>query len=376
MSMADCILITGGAGFIGSFLADHFLALGDDVRILDNLDPQVHPGGRPAWCHRDVELIEADVRDKSAVASALEGVDVVIHCAAAVGVGQALYRIRHYVDTNVTGTATLLEAMVERRSPFKKLLVPTSMTSYGEGVYRRPSDGALLRIDVRSEEEVRRHGWEPVDPTSGERLEPVPTREDAELRARSVYALTKRYQEELATSLGRVYGIPVACLRLFNVFGPRQALSNPYTGVLAIFLSRLLSGRGLVLYEDGLQTRDFVSVHDVVAAFAAAIASDHVSNHVLNVGTGVPRTIAGVAQEVADFVGVTLKLEGTSGQFRVGDVRHCFADIGLARRLLDFAPGHDFRGRLAEIVAWSETATTAAVALDPDAELRSRGLIR
>lgn len=374
--MAERILITGGAGFIGSFLADSFLARGDEVRILDSLDPQVHPEGRPDWCHRDVELVEADVRDKDAVTRALAGMDVVVHCAAAVGVGQALYRVRHYVDTNVTGTATLLEAMVERRQGFKKLVVPTSMTAYGEGVYRRPSDGSLLRVEVRTEDEVRRFGWEPVDPATGERLEAAPTSEEAELRSRSVYALTKRYQEELALSLGRVYDLPVACLRLFNVFGPRQALSNPYTGVLAIFLSRLLSDRGLVVYEDGLQTRDFVSVYDVVAAFAAAIACDEVRSEVINVGTGVPRTIAGIAREVADFVGVPLRLEETSGQFRVGDVRHCFADIGRAERLLGFAPGHDFRARLAEIVAWSETAATADAALDPDAELRSRGLVR
>lgn len=374
--MAERILITGGAGFIGSFLTDHFLARGDEVRVLDSLDPQVHPSGRPAWCHHDVELVAADVRDKAAVARALAGVDVVVHCAAAVGVGQALYRVRHYVDTNVTGTATLLEAMIERRTPFRKLLVPTSMTAYGEGVYRRPSDGALLRVGVRSEDDVRRFGWQPVDPATGEVLEAIATAEDAELKSRSVYALTKRYQEELALSLGRLYGIPVACLRLFNVYGPRQALSNPYTGVLAIFLSRLLAGRGLVIYEDGLQTRDFVSVHDVVAAFAAALASDLADGEVFNVGSGVPRTIAGIAEEVAAFVGVAPRRDEGSGQFRVGDVRHCFADIGRAQRLLDFAPGDDFRGRLAEIVAWSETAVTADPALDPDAELRSRGLVR
>jgi len=374
--MAQRILITGGAGFIGSFLTDHFLSRGDDVRILDSLDPQVHPQGRPPWCHRDVELVQADVRDKAAVAAALAGVQVVVHCAAAVGVGQALYRIRHYVDTNVTGTATLLEAMVESGTSFRKLLIPTSMTSYGEGVYRRPSDGALLRIDVRTEEGVRLFGWEPVDPASGERLEPVPTAEDAELRARSVYAYTKRYQEELALSLGRVYGIPVVCLRLFNVFGPRQALSNPYTGVLAIFLSRMLSERPLVIYEDGLQTRDFVSVHDVVGAFAAAIACDAATNEVVNIGTGVPRTIAGIARELADFLGVAVLLDESSGQFRVGDVRHCFADIARAERLLDFAPERDFQSRLGEIVAWSETAATADAAIDADAELRSRGLVR
>lgn len=374
--MATRILITGGAGFIGSFLTDHLLAQGHEVRILDSLDPQVHPGGRPSWCHAEVELVEADVRDKAAVVRALDGVEAVIHCAAAVGVGQALYRVRHYVDTNVTGTATLLEAMLERGTQVRKLLVPTSMTAYGEGLYRRPSDGAQLRVEVRSEEDVKRHGWQPVDPQTKEPLEAIATPEDAELRSRSVYALTKRYQEELALSLGRLYGFSVTCLRLFNVYGPRQSLSNPYTGVLAIFLSRLLSGRGLVVYEDGLQTRDFVSVHDVVRAFDAALASEAARGQVINVGTGRARTIVGVAHELGAFLGVTPKLEDASGQFRVGDVRHCFADIGRARRILDFAPDVSFDRHLADIVAWSEGATTADPTLDPDAELRSRGLVR
>ena len=297
--MSNRILITGGAGFIGSFLTDHFLARGDEVRILDNLDPQVHPTGRPNYLPSNIELRVADTRDKAAVASALEGVDVVIHCAAAVGVGQSMYKVQHYIDTNPGGTAVLLEALIERKQPLRKFIVFTSMTGYGEGVYRRPSDGTLLRIPVRTEEDIQRSGWEPVDKTTGEVLEPAPTPEDSELHAKNVYALSKRYQEELALSLGEFYGFPVACLRLFNVYGPRQSLSNPYTGVLAIFLSRILAGEQPVVYEDGRQSRDFVSVHDVVRATALAIDNDAVSGQVFNVGTGIVRPVAEIATTLA-----------------------------------------------------------------------------
>ena len=232
------VLVTGGAGFIGSFVVDRLLAEGHTVRVLDALDPQVHPAGRPAYLARDVDLLVGDVRDRATVQRALAGVDAVVHAAAAVGVGQSLYRVEHYVDVNVRGTATLLDCLQERDQPLRRFLVFTSMTGYGEGLYRRPSDGRLLRVPIRSDDDIARHGWEPACPETGEALEPAPTPEDAALLARNVYALTKRWQEELALALGEVYGFPVVCLRLFNVYGPRQSLSNPYTGVLAIFLSR------------------------------------------------------------------------------------------------------------------------------------------
>jgi dTDP-L-rhamnose 4-epimerase len=372
--MPSRVLITGGAGFIGSFVAEHFLAAGSEVRILDNLDPQVHAHGAPAHVPPGAEFRCGDVRDRRAVAAALEGVDVVVHCAAAVGVAQSLYRVADYVDTNVRGTGVLLELICERSSRVDKLVVPTSMTGYGEGVYRRPSDGALVRVELRRDEDVETHGWEPVDPTTGEVLEPAPTPETAELKARNVYALTKRTQEDLALSLGEVYGFPVTCLRLFNVYGPRQSLSNPYTGVLAIFLSRLLSGSRPAVYEDGRQTRDFVSVHDVVRAVALALERSDARSAVFNVGSGVARTIADVARDLARILGSDLEPE-VSGRFRTGDVRHCYADLERSRALLRYEPREDWLGSLAEVVRWSRSAPVADRFEQADGELRARGLV-
>src|SRR5262245_41204966 len=285
------VLITGGAGFIGSFLADRFLELGHRVRVLDNLDPQVHPTGGPGYLAREVEVVVGDIRDRARCAEAVADADVVVHAAAAVGVGQSLYRPEHYVDVNVRGTAMLVECLVARRTPLARLVVPTSMTGYGEGAYRRRSDGRLVRVGVRTEADIRRWGWEPRWPETGEGLEAAPTPEGSELLARNVYALTKRYQEELCLSLGAAYGLPVTCLRLFNVYGPRQSLANPYTGVLAIFLSRLRAGQPPVVYEDGQQTRDFVSVHDVVDAVLLAVDAEAAVGQVLNIGSGVGRPI-------------------------------------------------------------------------------------
>lgn len=374
--MPNRILITGGAGFIGSFLADHFVTSGHSIRVLDSLDPQVHPAGEPAYLAADVEFQIGDVRDKAAVVRALDGIDVVVHCAAAVGVAQSLYRVQHYIDTNVGGTAVLLEAIAERRASPAKLLIPTSMTGYGEGVYRRRRDGALVRPEIRTDEDVARHGWEPVDPETGEPLDAVPTPEDAELRARNVYALSKRYQEELALGLGRVYGFPVVCLRLFNVYGPRQALTNPYTGVLAIFLSRLLEGGRPLVYEDGNQTRDFVSVHDVVRAAALAIEHPRLDGVVLNIGTGVARRIAEVGSDLAALLGRAELAPEVSGRFRAGDVRHCFADSRRAQEALGFTPATDWQESLGEILEWSRSAPVGDHFERADRELRARGLVR
>jgi dTDP-L-rhamnose 4-epimerase len=250
------------------------------------------------------------------------------------------------------------------------------MTGYGEGVYRRRRDGALVRPEIRTDDDVQRHGWEPVDPETAEPLDAVPTPEDAVLRARNVYALSKRYQEELGLSLGKVYGFPVVCLRLFNVYGPRQALTNPYTGVLAIFLSRLLGGHRPLVYEDGNQTRDFVSVHDVVRAAALAIDHPTLDGVVLNVGTGVARGIAAVGSDLAALVGRADLVPEVSGRFRAGDVRHCFADARRARDLLGFHPAADWQASLAEILEWSRSAPVGDHFERADHELRARGLVQ
>jgi dTDP-L-rhamnose 4-epimerase len=374
--MPQKILITGGAGFIGSFLTDYFLAQGNDVRILDNLDPQVHPTGRPDYLSNEIDFRHADVRNKEAIVDALDGIDVVVHCAAAVGVGQSMYRVQHYIDTNPGGTAVLLEALIERKQALRKLVVFTSMTGYGEGVYRRPSDNSLLRIPVRTEEDIQRWGWEPVDPQTGEVLVPAPTPEDSQLFAKNIYALSKRYQEELTLSISEFYNIPAVCLRLFNVYGPRQSLSNPYTGVLAIFLSRILAGQQPVVYEDGKQSRDFVSVHDVVRAAALAIENDAVSGQVFNVGTGIARPIAEIATTLARLLGREDIQPNITLQFRKGDIRHCLADISRINTALGFTPQTDWEQSLQEIIEWSFSAPRSDRFSDAENELRKHGLVK
>jgi len=369
------VLVTGGTGFIGSFVVDRLLALGHTVRVLDSLDPQVHPHGLPPYLSSETELLVGDIRDRGRCAEALEDVEVVVHAAAAVGVAQSMYRVEHYVDVNVKGTATLLQCIAERQRPLRKLVVLTSMTGYGEGAYRRLSDGRCLRVGIRTEEEIRRWGWEPACQETGEPLESVPTPEGSELLARNIYALTKRYQEELALSLGAVYQFPVVCLRMFNVYGPRQSLSNPYTGVLAIFLSRLLAGQPPVVYEDGLQTRDFISVHDVVDAILLAIGSSAADGTVINIGSGVPRRIAEVARMLATVAGVPSIEPTITGQFRTGDVRHCIADLSKARQLLGFEPKVAWEAGLTDLVQWCKVASAVDRFDQADQELRARGLL-
>ena len=369
------VLVTGGAGFIGSFVVDRLLAAGHTVRVLDNLDPQVHPEGAPAYLAAGAELVRGDVRDRGLLERAVVDADAVVHAAAAVGVGQSLYRVEHYVDVNVRGTATLLDCLQHRASHLRKLLVFTSMTGYGEGVYRRPSDGRLLRVETRTEADIARHGWEPVCPETGEPLEPAPTPEDSALLARNVYALTKRWQEELALSLAGVYGFPVVCLRLFNVYGPRQSLSNPYTGVLAIFLARLLAGEQPVVYEDGGQSRDFISVHDVADTALRVLETDAADGQVMNLGSGEPRRIADIGRALATLTGREDLPPRVTGQFRRGDIRHCTADVSRARSRLGFVPRVAWEDGLRELLAWCRGAASADHFVQAQHELESRGLL-
>jgi dTDP-L-rhamnose 4-epimerase len=352
------VLITGGAGFIGSFMAEKLLSLGYSVSVLDNLDPQVHPSGLPGYLPPGIKLQIGDIRNRKDLESALADVDIVVHGAAAVGVAQSLYRVHHYVDVNVNGAALLLQLLSERDRPLQKLLIFSSNTAYGEGLYQRPADGALMRVDLRDESQVQAYGWEPVCPETHAVLEAVPTPESSELLARNVYALTKRYQEELSLNLGKVLGFPVVCLRLFNVYGPRQSLNNPYTGVLAIFLSRLLAGQPPVVYEDGRQTRDFISVHDVVNAGVKALQTPETDGKVLNIGSGVARGIGNCALALARLLGKDIE-PLISARFRKGDVRHCTADIAKARQLLGFNPQIQWEDGLAELVEWAKMAPSS-----------------
>jgi dTDP-L-rhamnose 4-epimerase len=370
------VLITGGAGFIGSHLADLLLAEGHQVRALDSLDPQVHPAGeRPDYLDGDVELQVGDVRDHDAVRQALDGVDGVVHFAAAVGVGQSMYEIERYTSINAIGAAVLLEEVVERRDQIGKLLVASSMSIYGEGQYRNPGTGASgLAPGVRPETQLAARNWD-VLADDGTPLEPEPTAETKLLRPTSIYAIGKRDHEEMVLAVGAAYGIPAVALRFFNVYGERQALSNPYTGVAAIFSSRLLNDRAPLVFEDGSQTRDFVDVRDIARCCALALGQGGADGRTLNVGTGRPTSIAEVAQVIAHGLGKEIEPEVVN-EFRAGDIRHCYADTQLANELLGFRAEISFEAGMQELLAWLE-GQEAADTVDAAREaLVARGLAR
>jgi dTDP-L-rhamnose 4-epimerase len=370
------VLITGGAGFIGSHLADRLLAEGHEVRALDNLDPQVHGNGqRPDYLDAAVELQVGDVRDHAAVARALEGVDAVYHFAAAVGVGQSMYEIERYTSVNAIGAAVVLEEAVERRDAIGKLVVASSMSIYGEGQYRNPRTGeAGIAPGLRPESQLAAKEWELLAEDGGP-LEPEPTAETKPLRPTSVYAVNKRDHEELFLSVGVAYGLPTVALRFFNVYGERQALSNPYTGVAAIFSSRLLNDHRPVVFEDGRQTRDFIDVRDLVRGCALALATDRADGSTVNLGTGRATSILQVADAIAAGLDKEIEPEIVE-QYRAGDIRHCFADTRLAQERLGFRSEIAFEDGMRDLLAWLE-GQEAVDAVDAAREaLVVRGLAR
>jgi dTDP-L-rhamnose 4-epimerase len=407
--MSEKILVTGGAGFIGSYLVDALLARGHQVRVFDNLEPQVHGGLReqgcwPDYTNPDAEYVLGDVRDREALRQAMQSVDVIFHLAAVVGVGQSMYEIERYVDANTRGTAVLLDILANDatiRGRVRKLVVASSMSIYGEGKYECPVHGVVCP-KLRSNEQLAARDWEMRCPVSDERpttnvrrpspvlseaegfvvdrstcnlpLTPLPTDEDKPLYPTSIYAITKKDQEEMCLAVGRAYGIPTVALRYFNVYGPRQALSNPYTGVAAIFSSRLLNGQPPVIFEDGLQSRDFVHVSDIVRANLLAMERGEADYRVFNVGTGRGLTILDVAKALIEHLRMrderpmtndppSSSVAGPSSlvvgrqspeivhKFRTGDIRHCFADIGHIQAL-GYRPKVRFEDGVAELVDW------------------------
>ena len=370
------VLITGGAGFIGSHLADRLLAEGAKVRALDNLDPQVHPGsGRPEYLDESVELVVGDVRDRDALRSALDGIDTVVHFAAAVGVGQSMYEIERYTSINAIGAAVLLEEVLERRGEIRKLLVASSMSIYGEGQYCNPRTGeGGIAPGLRPEIQLAARQWDVLG-DDGQPLEPEPTAETKPLRPTSIYAINKRDHEEMVLAVGAAYGIPSVALRFFNVYGERQALSNPYTGVAAIFAARVLNDRPPLIFEDGNQTRDFVDVRDIARACSLAITSDRADGRTLNLGTGVPTSVREVAAVIAHGLGKDIEPEVVN-QYRAGDIRHCYADTRLAEELLGFRAEIPFELGMEDLLAWLE-GQEAADTVDAAREaLVARGLAR
>jgi dTDP-L-rhamnose 4-epimerase len=376
------VVVIGGAGFVGSHLVDKLVRDGLWVRVLDNLDPQVHPDGLPpAYLNTRAEFVQLDLRDVGGLLDGIREAEAIFYLAGAVGVGDSMFRIRHYADVNVLGAANLLDILANQKHSVKKIVLASSVTVYGEGKYSCPVHGHVFP-SVRSAEKSASQQWElrcPIQENSGicgETLTPHATDEERPLSPLSIYAMTKRAQEEMFLVVGRTYGIPVAVLRYFNVYGSRQALSNPYTGVAKIFASQIAQGRVPLIYEDGFQTRDFVHVQDVVQANMLALHRDEANGQIFNVGTGRPTNILEMANAVADSLGRKLAFE-PSHQYRAGDVRHCWADITKIRTLLGYEPRMIFPAGLEDVSGSAQSATSPVetAVRQAQAELSERGLV-
>jgi len=373
------VLVTGGAGFIGSHIVDALVANGNRVRIVDNLEPQVHgelreKGEWPEYRNPDAEYILGDVRDRDALKEAMTGADVIFHEAAMVGVGQSMYQIERYIDVNARGTAVLLDILANEktiRDRVRKLVVASSMSIYGEGKYYCEEHGVVYP-KLRSEEQMAKKDWELHCPECDRHARPVPTDEDKPLNPTSTYAISKKDQEEMSLVVGQAYHIPTVALRYFNTYGPRQSLSNPYTGVAAIFASRLLNNNPPVIYEDGKQSRDFIHVADIVQANLLAMTNDGMNYQTFNVGSGRPVTIQQVAETQNTLLDSDCKLDITEN-YRAGDIRHCVADIG---RLLHhgFTPKYSFAEGMVDLVNWQREQEAVDQFEAAREELTSRGL--
>ncbi len=367
------ILITGGAGFIGSHLTDELIARGHAVRILDSLIEQVHRGRIPDYLNPAAEFVRGDIRDRALVQQSLAGVDAVAHLAAAVGVAQSQYQIAHYADVNMHGTAVLADVLANERHTVRKTIVPGSMTAYGEGPAECERCGRI-RPRIRTAEDVTRLGWEPRCPHCAGQVRSVPANEQDLLLSESVYSISKRVQEQVLSHVGRLCGIASIVVRLFNVYGPRQSLSNPYTGVTAIFISRLKCDNAPTVFEDGGQTRDFIWVGDVVRTLSDLFETDRADGETLNIASGVPTSVSDVANRLARIMRVNREPQITR-QFRFGDVRHCTADIRRASASIGFSVKTPLDEGFDRLIHWSESADSRDTFDQTVSELRNFNML-
>lgn len=366
------ILITGGAGFIGSHLCDELLKHDYSLTVLDNLSEQVHGKDnlRPEYLNDQIKLVKGDIRDAALVEELVKETDAIFHFAALVGVGQSMYEIKEYTDVNNVGTATLLEAVIKH--PVKKLVVASSMSIYGEGLYKDAA-GKSSQVASRDIERLKNNDWEVYD-KEGNLLEPIPTDETKTPNLSSVYALSKYDQEQLCLLTCKAYNIPVTALRFFNVYGTRQSLSNPYTGVMAIFSSRLLNNRPPLIFEDGNQQRDFVHVKDIARACRLALEVPGSNQQIFNIGSGEHYTISSLARILARTMGKEDIEPEITGEYRIGDIRHCFADISKAQQTLGYSPQVSLEEGMKELAEWLESQLAVDHVEKAKAELTSRGL--
>jgi len=373
----ESVLVTGGAGFIGSHTVDVLLAKGYGVTVLDNLEAQVHGRIRkpPPYLTRDAAFVRGSVQDRGLVKKLVLKADAVIHLAAIVGVGQSMYQVERYVDANTRGTSVLLDVLANEDHGVKKMVVASSMSIYGEGKYRCQKCEIDVFPSLRPEKQLDENKWEHMCPQCGSPVVPVATDESKPLQPTSVYAQSKRHQEEMSLLIGETYGIPAVALRYFNVYGSRQALSNPYTGACAIFSNRVLNRKPPYIFEDGNQVRDFIHVTDIAQANLLALESTSADYMALNIGTGKPTSILDLANALIQLYGYDMKTE-IPGTYRKGDIRHCFADVTKAAKHLRFEAKTGLNEGLLELSHWAKEQGWGATDLFDRAleELKQRRL--
>jgi dTDP-L-rhamnose 4-epimerase len=370
------VLVTGGAGYIGSHLVDALVGRDYQVTVLDNLEPQVHRSGTwPSYANARAKYVRGDVRDRAMFEPLVLAADAVVHFGAAVSVGQSMYQVDRYVDVNTRGTALLLDILVNAKHHVQKVLVASSIGVYGEGAYRCATHGAVAPT-IRPERQLAARDWEQRCPQCGTHVESIPTPEDKALYRDNIYSMTKYHQEEMVLLIGKTYGIPAVAPRFFNVYGPRQSLSNPYAGVAAIWLSRLLNGKQPVVFEDGGQLRDFVSIHDVVDCLVLMLEKPGADYLPVNVGSGEAVTILDIAKLLNQLLGTSIEPQVTQTG-RKFDIRHNTADILRARQTLGFEPRVTLEQGFSELIAWARTTPDVAVDFFDRAleELNQKGLL-
>ncbi|MDD5194122.1 MAG: SDR family NAD(P)-dependent oxidoreductase [Candidatus Omnitrophica bacterium] len=365
------ILVTGGAGFIGSHLVDKLIEEGHRVRVVDNFDKQVHGNTKPSHLNPEAEYIELDIRNRDKLKRCIKNIDAIFHQAAVVGVGQSTYQIERYIDNNIRGTAALLDVLANEKNSVKKIIVASSMSIYGEGSYSCPKC-VKVECKIRNLEQLKKRIWEMKCPNCGRIVKSVATGESKQLTPTSIYALTKLQQEQITLLVGKTYGIAAVALRYFNVYGPRQALSNPYTGVCAIFSSRIKCNREPLIYEDGLQTRDFINVKDIVAANLLVLNNSKADYGYFNVGTGEAVSILTIAQLLTKLYKKTIAPK-IINKYRIGDIRHCYSDITAIKKL-GFKPTVKLEDGLKELVAWGINEEARDLSLVANRELAKRRL--
>ncbi|MBI2598415.1 MAG: NAD-dependent epimerase/dehydratase family protein [Candidatus Diapherotrites archaeon] len=372
--MEKNILVTGGAGFIGSHLVDRLIVEGHNVTILDLLDPQVHPNSKkPPFLNKKARFVKGNVLETKLLLKLLKDAEIVFHQAAVVGVGQSMYKLNYYVENNIGGTANLLEALINKENSVKKLIIASSMSSYGEGEYECANCGRVFP-KLREIKQLKEKKWEVKCPNCNLELKPIPTTEEKLLDSNSIYAISKKTQEEMTLNIGKTYSIPTVALRYFNVYGTRQSLNNPYTGVMAIFLNLIKNNKSPVVFEDGLQTRDFVSVYDIVQANILAMKSKNADYESFNVGTGKPTSIKELSELLIKFTGSKV-FTNITYKFRKGDIRHCIADISKIKLRLGFKPEHSIEKNIQEILNWSKTVKVTDNFKNAEKELIEHDLI-